>query len=293
MTPLRILTVDDEVLALRRLKLLLQKIPQVEHVGEATGCADTLAKIATLKPDVVLLDIKMRDGSGFDVIDALQDHLQPPVVLFVTAFDEFAVRAFDTAVTDYLLKPVDKERLMRALNRARMRATSADAEQRVDELQQVVRQLRNARHQGDEEPYESEFWLRGAGGLVRVHVDAIDCVSSEDEYVGLHTATGMHLMRSSLRQFADRVEPRLFVRVHRGWLVKESAIAELRTRGADGPEVVLRNGKRLPTGRVYLKHLRQIVHLPTSRSDRSRSTSIQDRPGLGAVKPAIARRKRA
>jgi len=264
MTPLRILTVDDELLALRRLKLLLQKIGNVDHIGEATGCVEAVAKIALLKPDVVLLDIKMRDGSGFDVIDALQEHLQPPVVLFVTAFDEFAVRAFDTAVADYLLKPVEKERLIRALDRARQRSTSVDAEQRADELQHVVRQLRNARHQGRNEAYESEFWLRGAGGLVRVHVDAIDCVSSEDEYVGLHTAPGTHLMRSSLRQFADRVEPRLFVRVHRGWLVKESAIAELRTRGADGPEVVLRNGRRLPTGRVYLKHLRRIVHLPTS-----------------------------
>jgi len=269
MIPLRILTVDDEVLALRRLKLLLQKIPNAEHVGEASGCAEALAKIAMLRPDVVLLDIRMRDGSGFDVIDALQDHLQPPVVLFVTAFDEFAVRAFDTAVVDYLLKPVEKERLARALDRARQRAASLDAEQRADELQQVVRQLRSARHEGREEAYESEFWLRGAGGLVRVHVDAIDCVSSEDEYVGLHTATGTHLMRSSLRQFADRVEPRLFVRVHRAWLVKESAIAELRTRGADGPEVILRNGKRLPTGRVYLKHLRSIVHLPAKRFGRN------------------------
>jgi len=269
MTPLRVLTVDDELLALRRLKLLLQKIPNNDHVGEASGCAEALAKIALLKPDIVLLDIKMRDGSAFDVLDALQDHLQSPVVLFVTAFDEFAVRAFDTAVADYLLKPVEKERLARALDRARQRAASADAEQQVDELQHVIRQLRSARHEGREEAYESEFWLRGAGGLVRVHVDSIDCVSSEDEYVGLHTATGTHLMRSSLRQFVDRVEPRLFVRVHRAWLVKESAIAELRTRGADGPEVVLRSGKRLPTGRVYLKHLRSIVHLPASQTGRS------------------------
>ena len=285
MTSLRILTIDDEMLALRRLKLLLQKIPLIEHVGEATGCAEALAKIATLKPDVLLLDVKMRDGSGFDVIDAIQEHPQPPTVLFVTAFDEFAVQAFDTAVADYLLKPVEKDRLIRALDRARERVSSSDTEQRVDELQQVVRQLRKARHEGSEEAYESEFWLRGVGGLVRVHVDSIDCVSSEDEYVGLHTATGTHLMRSSLRQFADRVEPKLFVRVHRGWLVKESAIAELRTRGVAGAEVILRNGRRLPTGRVYLKHLRRLVHLPTppanqrSRSARTTLQSWSDRDG--------------
>lgn len=262
MSALRTLTVDDEALALRRLKLLLQKIPFADHVGEAAGCAEAIAKIAELRPDVILLDIKMRDGSGFDVLEAMEGQVQPPIVLFVTAFDEYAVRAFDSSVTDYLLKPVDKERLVRALERARRRAAAVDAEVRAEELQRVVRQLRTARQHEEGQVFESEFWLRGTGGLVRLHVDAIECISSEDEYVGLHTASGTHLMRCSIRQFAERVEPNLFVQVHRRWLVKESAIAELRTRGPDGPEVVLQSGKHLPAGRVYLKQLRKIVHLP-------------------------------
>ena len=257
MSTLRVLTIDDEVLALRRLKLLLQTIAQVDHVGEANRCREALEKIKLLKPDAVLLDIKMRDGSGFDVVEAISQKPDGPAVIFVTAFDEFAVQAFDSAVADYLLKPVERDRLTRALDRVHRRHKLLDAEQRVDELHQIVRALRAAR-QGDH-AYESEFWLKSSGGLVRVPVDTIESVSSEDEYIAIHTASGSHLMRGSIRQFSERVEPGLFVRIHRRWLVKQTAIAELRTRALSSAEIILRNGQRLPAGRVYLKELRRTV----------------------------------
>ena len=263
MTPLRVLTIDDEPLALKRLKLLLQTIPQAEQVGEAGSCAEALARINELRPDIILLDIKMRDGNGFDVVEAIAQRSNPPLVIFVTAFDQYAAQAFDSAVTDYLLKPVERERLVRALIRAEQQLHAKDAEQRVGELQHVLRNLRAARN-GEESPsFETEFWLRGSGGLVRVPVDAIDCVSSADEYVAIHTATGSHLMRGSIRQFADRVEPGLFVRVHRRWLVRWSAISELSTGRVGRTEVVLRNGRRLPAGRVHLKQRRQSIQAVT------------------------------
>lgn len=259
MTPLRVMTVDDEPLALRRLKLLLQTIAEADHVGEAGSFSEALSKLHSLRPDVALVDIKMRDGTGFELAEAAARQANPPVIIFVTAYDEYAVQAFDSAVADYLLKPVDRERLLRALLRARERMRAKDAEQRVDELQLVLRNLRASRN-GEQKPtFETEFWLRSSNGLVRVPVDAIDCVSSADEYVALHTSTGSHLMRGSIKQFADRVEPGLFVRVHRRWLVKRSAITELSTGRIGRAEVVLRNGKRLPAGRVHLKLLRQVV----------------------------------
>ena len=264
MTPLRVLTVDDELLALRRLKLLLQTIPQADHVGEASGCIEALAKVSQLHPDVLLLDIKMRDGNGFDVVEGLAGRPYPPLVVFVTAFDQYAAQAFESAVADYLLKPVERDRLVRALSRVRQQLDAKDAEQRADELQQILRKLR-ASHNGEEPPaFETEFWLRNSGGLVRVPVDAIECVSSADEYVAIHTSSGSHLMRGSIRQFVERVEPGLFVRVHRRWLVRQSAISELNTRRVGRTEVVLRNGKRLPAGRVHLKQLRQAIQGVTS-----------------------------
>jgi DNA-binding LytR/AlgR family response regulator len=259
MSVLKVLTVDDELLALKRLKLLLQAIPYVEHVGEASSCAEALAEIAALSPDVILLDIKMRDGDGFDVVEALAERPNPPLIIFVTAFDHFAVRAFESAVVDYLLKPVERERLAKALRKARNEVRALNAEQRLNEMQEVVRNLRSIAGGKRNKPFETEFWLRGSSGLVRVLLDSIDCVSSEDDYVAIHTPGGSHLMRGSIRQFEHRVEPGYFVRVHRRWLVRKNAITELRTPRFGGSEVLLRTGKRLPVGRVYLKQLKATI----------------------------------
>jgi len=175
MSVLRVLTVDDEMLALKRLKLLLQAIPYVEHVGEASSCGEALSEIATLSPDAVLLDIKMRDGDGFDVVEALAERPNPPAIIFITAFDHYAVRAFESAVADYLLKPVERERLTRALRKVRQELRSADAEQRLSEMQEIVRNLRSLSAGRRAKPFETEFWLRGSAGLVRVPIDVIDC----------------------------------------------------------------------------------------------------------------------
>jgi two-component system LytT family response regulator len=244
------------MLALRRIKLLLQGMPYVEHVGEASSCAEVLAAVGRTAPDVLLLDIKMRDGDGFDVLESLTGRANPPIVIFVTAFDHYAVRAFEHAVLDYLLKPVERERLSKALTRARQLVQNGEAEQRLLEMQEVIRNLRNAAAARHQTPYETEFWIRGPDGLVRVPLESIECVSSEDDYVALHTPTGAHLMRGSLRQFEGRVEPGHFVRVHRRWLVRKSAIAELKTRNLGSAEVTLRSGRKAQVGRVYLKQLR-------------------------------------
>lgn len=266
MSVLRVLTVDDETLALRRLKLLLQAVPYVEQVGEATSCAEAITAVATLSPDVLLLDIKMRDGDGFDVVEALAARPNPPAIIFVTAFDHYAVRAFESAVADYLLKPVERDRLVHALRRARDQLRASDAEQRLVEMQEVVRNLRSLASGRDPSEYETEFWLRNASGLVRIPIEAIDSVSTEDDYVAIHTAAGSHLMRGSLRQFESRVEPGYFVRVHRRWIVRKSAIAELRTPRTGGAQIRLRGGKRVPVGRVYLKLLRNSLRSENGNS---------------------------
>lgn len=256
MSPLRVLAVDDERRALRRLRRLLQSIPQVEHIGEASSRAEAISAIDALRPDVVLLDIALREGDGFDVVDALTTRTSPPSVIVVTAFDCYAVRAFESAVADYLLKPVGRDRLSDALERARRRIVAADAEKRLAEMREVVRNLRAHGAEWNGVGYETEFWLRGADGLRRVPVESIDCVSSEDDYVAIHTAWGSHLMRTSIRRFEGRVKPGQFVRVHRAWLVRRSAISEIRTPRGGGSEIVLRSGRRIPVGKLYLKQLK-------------------------------------
>jgi two-component system LytT family response regulator len=274
MNLLRALTVDDEMLALRRLRLLLQAMPHVELVGEASSCKDAIDKIATLAPDLVLLDIRMRDGDGFDVIEWIGERPNPPAVIFVTAFDHYAVRAFERAVVDYLLKPIERDRLAQAISRAHHQMRAIEAEQRISEMQELLRNLRSAAAGRGDTPYETEFWLRGASGLVRVPIDAIESASSEDDYVALHTRNGSHLMRGSLRQFEARVEPGQFVRIHRRWIVRRYAIAELRTRRTGGGEVNLTSGKRLPVGRAYLKKLRDNLRNAEARPAQSLSAAM-------------------
>jgi len=257
MTVLRVLTVDDEALALRRLKLILQTIPNIEHVGEANSCNQALISFKTLLPDVILLDIKLRDGDGFEIVEQLSRQTTSPSIVFVTGFDYYACRAFDTAAVDYLLKPVDRDRLLKALMRVQHELRSTDVEQRVGELQEIIRNLRSAVAGRNGEPYDTEFWLRGADGLVRVPLEAIECVSSEDDYIAFHTSRGSQLMRGSLRKFETRVEPGHFTRIHRRWLVRKATIVELKMQAPGRPEVILKSGKALPVGRLFLKGLRK------------------------------------
>lgn len=259
MTPLRVLAVDDEVLALRRLRLMLQAMPYVEQVGEADGVRDALAKIESLAPDVLLLDIRMRDGSGFDLVQALARRATAPAIVFVSAFNRFAVRAFETSAVDYLLKPIERDRLGKALQRARERRGEADAVQRVAELQEIIGNLRAAAADEGDPAYEPEFWVRKGNALVKVPVDSIEWVASEDEYVRLNTATDSYLMRGSIRQLESRLDPARFVRIHRRWLVRKAAIVELRAVGLGRVEAVLRSGKHFKAGRVYGRRLREMV----------------------------------
>lgn len=258
MNPLRVLAVDDEVLALRRLRLLLQAMPYVEQVGEADGVRDALAKIESLAPDVLLLDIRMRDGSGFDLVQALARRPAAPAIIFVSAFNRFAVRAFETKAVDYLLKPIERERLGQALERARERRGAADAVQRVAELLEILGNLRADADDGAR-AYEAEFWVRKGAALVKVPVDSIEWVASEDEYVRLNTATDSYLMRGSIRQLESRLDPARFVRIHRRWLVRKAAIVELRALGLGRVEAVLRSGRHFKAGRIYGRRLKELV----------------------------------
>ena len=254
-----VLTVDDEILALKRLKLLLGNFPDVEHVGEASGCDEAMEKVRQLNPDILLLDIKMRDGTGFDLLERLQPPHMPAVV-FVSAFSHYATRAFDQRAIDYVLKPVESARLAEAIERARESLATRDAEQKISELKSVVAALRANLEENGDSPYEKEFWIREhVTGFVRVPVDAIELVTSEDDYVRLHTREGSHLMRGSIRNFESRVDPDAFTRIHRKTLVRLAAIREIRKPPFGPQEVVLRNGERFRVGRVYAKKFRDSI----------------------------------
>lgn len=264
MTPLRVLAVDDEVLALRRVHLLLGNMEGIHRIGEARGCEEALRQIQALQPDVLLLDVQMRDGTGFDVVEKLPPG-KPPLIIFVSAFDHYAVRAFETSAIDYVLKPVEFERLQAALDRARDRLTGFDADQQLEEMRAIISALRTSMRTNGDPRYETELWIRkNVSGFARVPVDSIEWVCSEDDYVRIHTRETSYLMRSSIRSLEGRLDPQCFARIHRRALVRKSAIREFRSPKFGSTEVVLQNGQRLPAGRVYAKTLRKMVSELTS-----------------------------
>ncbi|MEI9850734.1 MAG: LytTR family DNA-binding domain-containing protein [Sphingomonas sp.] len=259
MNALRVVTVDDEPLAIRRLEIVLGEMAGVQLVGSAGNCDQAVAMIAALDPDVVLLDIRLRDGSGFDILARLPPGVTPAVI-FTTAFDHFAIRAFEISAVDYVLKPIEAARLAEALGRARLRLAADRSAEQIEEMRTVIRDLRAEFHDNAAPARETELWVRGvSGNLTRIAIDLIDWVSSEEDYVRLHIGGSSHLLRLSIRAFEARVEPAEFVRVHRSALVRISRITEIRRSISGKREVTLRDGTRIPTGRVYAKRLNGLL----------------------------------
>ncbi len=259
MTPLNVLIVDDEPLAVRRLEIAIDQFEDVRHVGSALNRPQALELIERHAPDVLLLDVRLRDGTGFDLLQELPPE-RAPVVIFVTAYDHYAVRAFEVSATDYLPKPISQTRLSEALGKARQTIATKDLEARLTELRELLGRVDATKQPPTEARFETEFWIRRrAGELLRVPAEAIDYVISEEDYVRLHVGDRSYLMRESLNRLQQRLDPSQFVRVHRSYLVRWSAIREIRNAAGRPPELVLHSERRISCGRIYAKALRKAL----------------------------------
>jgi two-component system, LytTR family, response regulator len=254
MTPLRVIAIDDEPLALRRLEWCLQDLPNVALVGKTGDPQRGLELIRTLAPDVVLLDVEMPELSGFELIEALGTSAEDsmPQIVFVTAFDHFAVKAFAASVVDYLLKPVERSRLMEALERARVRRELRDAQARVQELREIIDNLRSDRRNGGQKRYETELWIREGDARVRVPIEMIERLEADGDYVRLHVGQRTRLLRARLGDLAERLDPAQFVRVHRSEIVRHDLIAAIRRHESGRTFAVLNGGREVPVSRRYV-----------------------------------------
>lgn len=254
MTALRVIAIDDEPLALRRLEWCLQDVPDVALIGKTGDPQRGLELIRSLAPDVVLLDVEMPELSGFELIDALGalDDAPMPEIVFVTAFDHFAVKAFAVSVVDYLLKPVECSRLIEALERARIRRELRDAHARVQELREIIDNLRTDRRGDARKRYETELWIREGDARVRVPVEMIERLEADGDYVRLHVGQRVRLMRARLGDLADRLDPARFVRVHRSEIVRHDLISAIRRHESGRTFAVLSGGREVPVSRRYV-----------------------------------------
>lgn len=250
------LAVDDEPLALQRIEWCLAEFPDVELAGKARSGPEALALARSLRPDLLLLDIDMPVVSGLEVVEKLEPG-QALEIVFVTAFDEFAVRAFELSATDYLLKPVEHERLGAALARARARLSGRASEARVAELQAVVAKLRAARHATAEPRYETEFWVAERDARVRIPAEMVERIEAYGDYVRLQIGERERLMRAKLGDLEARLDPARFVRIHRSRIVRSDLIVALRRTPTGRARVVLVDGSELPVSRSQIQAVRE------------------------------------
>jgi two-component system, LytTR family, response regulator len=235
------LIVDDEPLARSNLAVLLRRDPQIELVQECGSGAEALEQIRRLRPELVFLDVQMPECDGFDVLELLGADV-PPAIVFVTAYDQYAIRAFEAGALDYLLKPFDNARFARALARAKERIALRRGQPR--KLERLA--------------------IKSVGQVIFVKIHEIDWIEAADYYACLHTATGAHLLRRSMADLELELDPTAFCRIHRSTIVNLDRVRSLKL-GADGESVVvLTDGTSLRLSRRYRNQLQSQLGLRSS-----------------------------
>lgn len=247
---IRVLLADDEPVARERLALAVAGIPEVELAGMVRNGREALDAIRRLRPDVAVLDILMPGLDGFAVVEALEEDDHVPEVIFVTAFHEHAMRAFEVHAVDYLLKPVDFARFREAIEQARERMVARSAQARLAELQKLVASLQGAG--GPDDGYLRETWVRSARGLVRVRLEDVDLVTAEGDYVALHVGSRSHLVKDTMAALEARLDPALFLRVHRSAIINLHRVEAIHRRSARALSLVLDGGHQVPVGPSYM-----------------------------------------
>lgn len=254
MAEIRVLIADDEPLARRGIRQLLERHADMTVAGECRNGRETLRALHTLQPDLVFLDVQMPQLDGFAVLRAFGTERMPAVV-FVTAYDEFAVRAFEAHALDYLVKPVSEVRFAEAMRHVRERLRSDQALELAQKLEALL-----ASHEGAAGRAEDGRGLRTprparrlvvptANGDVVLDANEIDWIQAEDYYAAIYALGKRHLIRESLASLEERLDAQSFVRVHRAAIVRLDRVRELRSTGLGEWVIVLRDGTRVPVSR--------------------------------------------
>lgn len=250
MTNIRALIVDDEPLARERLRGLLEAEPDVTVVGE---CADGEAAVDAIRaepPDLVFLDVQMPNLDGFGVVEAVGPENMPATV-FVTAYDRYALQAFEVHALDYLLKPFDHARFAVALGRARAQLQQDRAAGAADQLLALLDEVKTPARKGTE-----RIAVKSAGGVSFLRAEEVDWVEAAGNYAKLHAGRDVHLLRETLNALETRLDPEQFVRIHRSTIVNLDAIKELQPLFHGDYAVILRDGTELVLSRSYRQKLK-------------------------------------
>lgn len=251
MTRIRTLIVEDEPLARRTLREILAEVPWLECVGEAENGARAVEMIDSLTPDLVLLDIEMPELSGIQVLDRISHE---PAVIFTTAFDRYAVSAFELEALDYLLKPFGRERCLAALERARRALPGSGVS---DSMAPSL--VERARHVMNESGPLTRLFVRDRDRIVPVPAAEIERLEAADDYVEVHTRARSYLVYLTVNDFERRLDPERFIRVHRAHIVNLDFVKQLVPFDGSRMQVEMRDGTKILASRTRSKELRQLA----------------------------------
>jgi two-component system, LytTR family, response regulator len=240
---------DDEVLARQKLRQLLQDEANVEIVGEGANALETIDLVQFTNPDLLLLDVQMPDMDGFDIVTALTANRQVrlPKIIFTTAHDKYAIRAFEINAIDYLLKPFSRDRLKQAFARAEQQLTSAN-------------ENGGARKSDGDGRYATRLVFKSKGRILFLPVSDIRWIGAEENYVRICADRENHLLRETMAHFETRLDPNCFIRVHRSAIVNLQHVKEIRTDSQEGESFVLmQDGQKVPMSRGYRTRISQLL----------------------------------
>jgi two-component system LytT family response regulator len=255
---IRVLIVDDEPLARKRIRDLLREREEFEIVGECSNGKSAIREISANVAHLVFLDIQMQDMDGFEVLEKLETDLLP-IIIFATAYDKYALKAFEVHAVDYLLKPFDDERFDETLDHVCKQIKKDKIEDLSGKLASLLADFKESKtRETPEKPNPNEFQnyqkrlvIKSTGKISFIEIDEIDWIGAEGSYISLNTNGKSNLMRGTLKKLEDILNPHQFLRIHRSTIVNVSAVRELKPHFHGEYVVILKSGKRLKLSRSY------------------------------------------
>ena len=263
---IRTVLVDDESLAIQGLKLRLDPHEDVEIVETCTNGREAIRAIKTHKPDLVFLDIQMPGFDGFSVVQGVME-VEPPLFVFVTAYSDHALRAIEAQAIDYLVKPVDEQRLAEALDRARQRLNEKRQCAEADRLREVLAEVAPEAMTEMTEPdapaanrFEKLINIKDRGQIFRIDVDTIERIEAAGDYMCIYTGDNSFILRETMKDLERRLDPRIFQRVHRSWIVNLNLVRQVRPHTNGECFLMLESGADVKVSRSFRDVVARFVH---------------------------------
>ena len=262
---IRTLIVDDEKLAIQGLQLRLEPYSDVEIIGTCSNGREAIRAIKTEKPDLVFLDIQMPGFDGFSVVGGVMD-IEPPLFVFVTAYEEHAIRAFEANAVNYLMKPVDEDKLADTLDRVRTRLTEKRSAEEAEKLKDVLAEVAPEAMENlpaDEESagrYEKMINVKDRGQIFRVDVESIEHIEAAGDYMCIYTGDNSLILRETMKDLERRLDPRVFQRVHRSTIVNLDQVRQVKPHTNGECFLVLGSGAEVKVSRSYRDVVARFVH---------------------------------